>query len=536
MPASEPKTIGRYNVERLLGAGGMGAVYLAEDPLLKRRLAVKVVQAGSAQQDVLLRFRREAEISARLNHPNVITIYDVGEDATVGPFIAMEFVDGSSLADLVRDGSFQGPEDRLRALIAAAHALEAAHAAAIVHRDIKPGNVMVGRDGRVKLMDFGIARGEDAATLTATGAVIGTPAYIAPEQLKGAEPSVSTDRYAFSVLAFEVFTGTKPYAAPSTSTLLYNIAHQPPVFPAGIAPAMKKVFERALAKDPAGRFLDLRSFLAAMIDTSVTDLTARARLLDALDPGEARHGHAGPEETIAIGAPAETAISEGMSGGTMLRLGAGGIATLAAVGLGLYVFGRGPNRELLHVPSEAPPAAESPVARAAPSMPGAPAADLSTKPVLLTAASPEPSPPAAPRAAVEPGEPAVASVALVAPAVEPAGEPRRLGGADLREVVRSALRDHGMRHVEVRVDGDRHVTLANLKDASEAERARAVAAQTTAEALQIDTSIGSASAAPVVPKKSSPALSALGDRRPDEPKVAPAPAWQIHRQGSEKTD
>jgi hypothetical protein len=156
--------------------------------------------------------------------------------------------------------------------------------------------------------------------------------------------------------------------------------------------------------------------------------------------------------------------------------------------------------------------------------------------VLLTATSPELSPPASPPATVEPGEPAVASVALVAPAVEAAGEPRRLGGADLREAVRSALRDHDMRHVEVRVDGDRHVTLANLKDASEADRARAVAAQTTPEALQIDTSIGGASVVPVVPKKRSPAVSMLGDRRPDEPKVAPAPAWQIHRQGSEKTD
>ncbi|HSD09851.1 MAG TPA: protein kinase [Candidatus Binatia bacterium] len=530
MSAPDPKTIGRYNVERLLGAGGMGAVYLAEDPLLKRRLAVKVVHAGVAQHDVLLRFRREAEISARLNHPNVITIYDVGEDPAVGPFIAMEFVDGASLADLVRGGSLRSSEDRLRSLIAAAHALEAAHMAAIVHRDIKPGNVMVGHDGRVKLMDFGVARGEDTATLTVTGSVIGTPAYIAPEQLKGVEPSASTDRYAFSVMTFEVFTGTKPYVAPDTSTLLYNIAHEPPVFPEDIASPLKKIFERALAKDPAARFADLRSFLAAVIDSSIIDPVTRTRLLEALAPEEARHHSAVPEQTLAPGAPGAGAISEGMSGATMLRLGAGGIAALAALGLGLYLFGRGASEDLHRVPTEAPAAAES-VAPAV-TIPGEPAADLSTKAVASSVTSVEPSPPAV----IEPGKPPVESAAFAPPAVEPTAEPPpRLAGAELGDAVRSALRDQGLRHVDVRVDGEHHLTLANLKDTSEAERARAVAAQTTSQALEIDTSIRKASGGPVMPTKRSAAVS-VEDRRPEKASAPPAPAWQIRREGSEKTD
>jgi tRNA A-37 threonylcarbamoyl transferase component Bud32 len=536
MPASEPKTIGRYKVEHLLGAGGMGAVYLAEDPILKRRLAVKVVQGGMAQKDVLLRFRREAEVSARLNHPNVITIYDVGEDPSVGPFIAMEFVDGASLADLVRAGSFHGPEDRLRSLIAAALALEAAHAEGIVHRDIKPGNVMVGRDGRVKLMDFGVARAEDAATITATDSVIGTPAYLAPEQLRGAEPSASTDRYAFSVMTFEVFTGTKPYVAPSTSTLLYNIAHEPPVFPEGIAPALKNVFERGLAKEPAARFPDLRSFLSTMIESSVTDPTVRARLLDGLPSAESRRSEA--EQTLALGSSGAGEISEGMSGRTMLGLGATGIAALGAVGLGFYVLGLGSTRELPHALREAPPGAESPLADRATAMPGAPPTDLpiSTKPVLLTATSPEPAPSTPPPASGTPQEPPMASVALLAPAAVPSAEPRSLTGAEIREAVRSALRDQGMRHVDVRVDGEHHLLLANLKDASEAERARAVATQATSEALQIETSLRKTGGDPAASKKRSPAVSALEDRPPQAPNAPHAPAWQIHREGSEKID
>jgi tRNA A-37 threonylcarbamoyl transferase component Bud32 len=533
MPASEPKTIGRYKVEHLLGAGGMGAVYLAEDPILKRRLAVKVVQAASAQQDVLLRFRREAEISARLNHPNVITIYDVGEDPAVGPFIAMEFVDGASLADLVRAGSFHGPEERLRSLIAAAHALEAAHAEGIVHRDIKPGNVMVARDGRVKLMDFGVARGADATTLTATDSVIGTPAYLAPEQLKGAQPSASTDRYAFTVMTFEVFTGMKPYAAPSTSTLLYNIAHEPPVFPDSIAPALKKVFERSLAKEPAARFPDLRSFLSAIVDSSVADPTARARLLDALAPTGGHHGDALPERDLAPGDAGAGAISEGMGGKAMLGLG---VAALAAVGLGLYAFGRGQIPALPHASSETPPAAESPLAGHATPMLEARPADvvISSKPVLPDAASPEAAPSVQP-AVGAPKERLMASTE-VAPADAQASEPPPLVGAELREAVRNALRDRGMTQVDVRVDGEHHLLLANLKDAREAERARAIAAKTTSEPLEIDTSIRRASANQAAPKRRSAAVSAREDSEPPQPSTAPAPVWQIHREGSEKTE
>jgi tRNA A-37 threonylcarbamoyl transferase component Bud32 len=537
MSASEPKTIGRYNVERLLGAGGMGAVYLAEDPLLKRRLAVKVVHAGTAQQDVLLRFRREAEISARLNHPNVITIYDVGEDPAVGPFIAMEFVDGASLSDLIRGGSLRSSDDRLRSLIAAAHALEAAHAAGIVHRDIKPGNLMVGRDGRVKLMDFGVARGEDTANLTMTGSVIGTPAYIAPEELRGTRPSASTDRYAFSVMTFEVFTGSKPYAAPDTSTLLYNIAHEPPVFPEGILPPLRTVFERALAKDPAARFPDLRSFLAAVIEASISDPVAHARLLEALPPEDTRPQEAVEEHTLAIGAAGAGTVSEGMSAPKVLALATGGIGALVAAVVALYIFGQGSNQQPDRRLSETPATVVSPIAATSPLPPAEPAKPTAEPDDLVASVAPSPAvrsqPP--PPATLEPEGPPVSAALLTEPAVEPTAGSPRLASTELRDAVRSALSDQGMKHVEVRVDGDHHLTLANLRDTGEAERARAVAARATSEPLQIDTSVRSSGSRPV-PRKPSAGVSSLESRPPEEAKVPPAPAWQIHREGSEKTD
>jgi len=160
----------------------MGVVYLAEDPLLKRRLAIKVVRATGEERDQALeRFKREAEISAQLNHPNIVTVYDVGEEPSIGPFIAMEYVEGNSLGRFIRDNSLD-LETRFGILIQAMRALRAAHRNAIVHRDVKPDNILVAEDGRVKLMDFGIAK-TMAPRLTNAGEFLGSPAYSAPELL-----------------------------------------------------------------------------------------------------------------------------------------------------------------------------------------------------------------------------------------------------------------------------------------------------------------------------------------------------------------
>jgi len=274
--AELPKSIGRYVVKRVLGQGAMGVVYLAEDPLLKRRLALKVVRApGDERDQALERFRREAEISAQLNHPNIVTVYDVGEEPGLGPFLAMEFVEGSSLGRFIRDGSLD-LETRFGILIQAMRALRTAHRHAIVHRDVKPDNILVAGDGRVKLMDFGIAR--TMAPLQGTGEFLGSPAYSAPELLRGQEPTPSTDRYSFAVTAFELLTGQLPHPGANVAAVITHILTQPPVLPPGLPHPMAGVFRQALAQDPDDRPETLMDLILPLLDGSPLDAGARTRV------------------------------------------------------------------------------------------------------------------------------------------------------------------------------------------------------------------------------------------------------------------
>lgn len=279
MSRPQPERIGRYLVVQTLGQGGMGTVYLAQDPLLKRRVAIKVVRDPGADplERVLERFQREAEISAQLSHPNIITVYDVGEDPAVGPFLAMEFVDGQSLAFLIRERR-PDPETALFLLLQAMRGLQAAHGAGIIHRDVKPENMLVDSGGHLKLMDFGLARGAQVR-LTATGAVLGTPAFTAPELILGSEPSPATDRYAFFVTAFELLTGGLPYKADSIGSTLYRIVHEAPTLPPQMAPAAAEVFRRALAKAPEARPQDLGTFMQDLLQAQPLPEATRRRLL-----------------------------------------------------------------------------------------------------------------------------------------------------------------------------------------------------------------------------------------------------------------
>ncbi|WP_243301471.1 serine/threonine-protein kinase [Geothrix oryzisoli] len=260
----DPSIIGRFKVLGTLGSGAMGTVYLAEDPLLKRALAIKVVREGTGDAEVLLRFKREAEISARLNHPNAVTVFDVGEERDLGPYLVMEYVEGESLSDRIRRGPLD-PDEAVGLLIQAADALEAVHGLGILHRDIKPDNFMVAKDGRLKLMDFGIARG-DQGRLTTTSSFLGTPAYAAPEVLNGAKARPASDQWALVLTAFEMLTGTLPFAADSVGATLYRIVHEAPQWPQDFPPALAAVFGKALEKDPEQRFPDLTSFLRALIE------------------------------------------------------------------------------------------------------------------------------------------------------------------------------------------------------------------------------------------------------------------------------
>ena len=317
--AAIPTTIGRYQVQRAIGRGAMGAVYLAEDPLLKRRLAVKVVLAvGDERLQALERFKREAEISAQLNHPNVVTIYDVGEEPSLGPFLAMEYVEGSSLGRLIQEGSLD-LESRFGILIQAMRALRASHRLAIVHRDVKPDNILVGEDGRVKLMDFGIAK-TMAPTMTGSGEFLGSPAYSAPELLRGADPTPSSDRYAFAVTAFELLTGQLPHPGSNVAAVITHILTEAPVFPPGMSGDIAKAFRAAMAQDPEERPATLMDFLLPLVDAYPLDPNSRTRINELF-----RHDdHAGDIVPLRRLRPATQTGSEPLPGTASSGRGTGG--------------------------------------------------------------------------------------------------------------------------------------------------------------------------------------------------------------------
>ena len=306
---ADPKTIGRYQILRPIGQGGMGTVYLAEDPLLKRRVAIKVVRVtGAARHQAMLRFRGEAEISAQLNHPNLVTIFDVGVEEDVGPFLAMEYVEGKSLSKHIKEKDLD-QETAVRVLIQAMRALRAAHRRAIVHRDVKPDNILLSEEGRAKLMDFGIARSlghmslnperpldapmlDDgvasgyaqtlALRLTVTGDFLGSPAYAPPEVLKGGEGTPASDRYSFAATAFELLTGELPHPGSGLTSIIIHILQEPVAIPADLSPRLAAVFQRALAVDPDDRYTTLPEFMEELIDALPGPASMRARLFAAL--------------------------------------------------------------------------------------------------------------------------------------------------------------------------------------------------------------------------------------------------------------
>ena len=311
MGTSIPEKIGRYKVLEVLGQGGMGIVFLAEDMRLKRKVAVKVIRKDARDNefdDTLERFNREAEISARLNHPNIITVFDVGEDAQAGVFLAMEYVAGQSLAAFLQD-TRPSPEAGLMLLVQAMRALEAAAREGILHRDIKPENMLVSHSGRLKLMDFGLARGDDSR-ITATGVLLGTPSFSAPEMIQGVEPSLDTDRYAFFVTAFEVMVGGLPFNGRTIGVTLYNIIHEPPVFPSGTSPDLQRVFEKALAKNPAARYQQMGPFLVDLVQASPLEASVKARILAKLEPSPDEPG------PLASKAPEHREETESSAGST----------------------------------------------------------------------------------------------------------------------------------------------------------------------------------------------------------------------------
>src|SRR5262245_12565460 len=216
------QTIGRYRVEKLLGAGAMGEVYRAYDPVIDRLVAIKVLRpdliARGGSDQLMERFRREARAAGRRFHPNIVAIWDFGDDNGT-PFLAMEFVDGRSLGDLIKSSGPLDPRQSVGIITQVLSALGFAHESGIVHRDVKPSNIMVLQNGDVKVADFGIAR-IDSSEFTIVGDLLGTPAYMAPEQLSGGSVDHRTDLFAAGVILFEMLTGVKPFRGKSITEIM----------------------------------------------------------------------------------------------------------------------------------------------------------------------------------------------------------------------------------------------------------------------------------------------------------------------------
>ena len=275
--------LGHYDITAFLGEGGMGRVYRATDRLLKRSVALKVLPADTdAHPDRLQRFQREAQAVAALNHPNVVTIHSVEHDGATH-FITMELVEGQSLSELIPRGGFRVAEFLERA-IPLADAVSAAHARGIVHRDLKPANIMVGQDGRLKVLDFGLAklRASDSgsspgdrttALLTAEQTVLGTAAYMSPEQAEGKASDARSDVFSLGIVLYEMATGTRPFQGDSAAAVISAILRDSPAPLREIRPDfpsdLDRIIRRCLAKDPAARYssaLDLRNDLLDLKD------------------------------------------------------------------------------------------------------------------------------------------------------------------------------------------------------------------------------------------------------------------------------
>jgi eukaryotic-like serine/threonine-protein kinase len=252
---------GRYQLGSVLGVGGMASVYLATDRVLERQVAVKVLRSSDAQDPLFVeRFRREARAAARLSHPNIVAVFDSGADADQ-PYLVMEYVPGESLAQLLHRQGRLAPRRAVELAIQVCAALAAAHAQGLVHRDIKPANVLVGPDGQVKVADFGIVKASAATTLTGTGTMLGTAAYLSPEQAQGRPVDARSDLYGLGCVLYELLCGSPPFgsgADRSPVAIATRHVRESPEPPSArnpqVAPALEAVVLTALAKDPAQRY------------------------------------------------------------------------------------------------------------------------------------------------------------------------------------------------------------------------------------------------------------------------------------------
>jgi eukaryotic-like serine/threonine-protein kinase len=288
---------GRYRVERVLGDGGMAKVLLAHDVELGREVAVKLLDERlAADESFRARFAREARVAAGLSHPNIVTVFDVGE-ADGCPFIVMELVMGRTLEERLRREGAMSANDVLAVARQVCAGLEHAHASGLVHRDLKPGNLIEREDGTVKIADFGIARAVEGTELTETGTIVGTAAYLAPEQAEAGVVTPATDLFALGVVLYELLTGRQPWKVESLAALAGRRQAPPPELPADTPPGLRTAIERCLRPDPENRPSSAAE-VARLLDDREEDATV---VLPRAAPRRRSRGQRAPLLGIAAG-------------------------------------------------------------------------------------------------------------------------------------------------------------------------------------------------------------------------------------------
>lgn len=375
------KKLGKYEIRGELGQGAMGIVYDGFDPMIGRRVALKTVRRDQLDraeaEEILARFRREAQAAGRLNHPNIVQIYEYGEDEGTA-YIAMEFVEGRELKDYFDADERFPMAEIVRIMGQLLEALDYSHRNGVVHRDIKPANIILLRDGTVKVADFGIARVE-SSNLTQAGSVLGTPSYMSPEQFMGQTVDGRSDLFSAGVILYQFLTGEKPFTGALT-TIMHKVLKEEPPAPSELNVQVPRPFDalirKALAKRPGERFQSGREFALALqmaASGQAVPADADATLVDAAEATLA--GAAGQtlavERTVAAPQPAAVpAQPKKSSQGLAIAL----VAGIAVIGLGAaaYVFmGRGGAPQPVAAPAATPAAPTTPAAQAeAPAAPG----------------------------------------------------------------------------------------------------------------------------------------------------------------------
>jgi serine/threonine-protein kinase len=277
-----PQKLGRYEIVREVGHGAMGVVYEAIDPNIGRKVALKTIRAGTLgtnAEEVAKRFKNEARAAGGLNHPNIVTIHDADEQNGI-LYLAMEFLEGATLDVLLHAQHTLKPDQAVDIVRQVCAGLEYAHSKGVVHRDIKPGNIMVLATGGVKITDFGIAR--TANVMTMTGQVLGTPNYMSPEQVVGKTVDKRSDLFSVGVVLYEMVTGERPFDGQSITTIMYKIVHETPVAPnkldQTIHPGLNRIIEKCLAKSPENRYQSAAEVSSALQNYTMATADLRSVL------------------------------------------------------------------------------------------------------------------------------------------------------------------------------------------------------------------------------------------------------------------